>query len=81
MISPVIIINLLHLLWFLFGCCVLWKVGWLKPYGSESIRQTIFGKGDIVAMFKDTGYLVLYGDQERSSLVVLLNSLIQGKGL
>ncbi|MDD1728947.1 MAG: hypothetical protein LUQ50_07740 [Methanospirillum sp.] len=31
MISPVFRFHLPHLLWFLFGCSVLWKVGRLKP--------------------------------------------------
>ncbi|MDD1728526.1 MAG: hypothetical protein LUQ50_05600 [Methanospirillum sp.] len=48
MISPVFRFYLPHLLWFLFGCSVLWKVGRLKPDPvADQIRVIIDGPGEV----------------------------------
>nr|WP_319540426.1 hypothetical protein [uncultured Methanospirillum sp.] len=48
MIQPVLGFNLPHLLWFLFGCSVLWMVGRLKADPvAEQVRTIIDGPGEI----------------------------------
>jgi len=54
MISRVFRFNLPHLLWFLFGCSVLWKVGRLKPDPvAGEVRVIIDGPGEIGRISRD----------------------------
>ncbi|WP_319579490.1 hypothetical protein [uncultured Methanospirillum sp.] len=64
MISPVFRFNLPHLLWFLFGCSVLWKVGRLKPDpASDQVRVIIDGPGEIGRISRDDARAVIHKEE------------------